>query len=58
MRDEIVCICNEVTRGTIEDAIREHGLTTAEQVTESTGAGDVCGSCIADIEDILKELNT
>jgi len=58
MREEIICICNEVTRGTIEDAIRDHALTTAEQVTEKTGAGDVCGGCIDEIEWIIREINT
>jgi bacterioferritin-associated ferredoxin len=33
-------------------------LTTAEQVTEKTGAGDVCGGCIDEIEWIIKEINT
>jgi NAD(P)H-nitrite reductase large subunit len=38
-------------------AIREKSLSTVEQVQEETTAGTVCGSCIEDIESILKEMN-
>ncbi len=56
-RDEIICNCNEITRGEIEDAIREKGLKTVDEVGEATEAGTVCGSCQDDIQDILDEIN-
>ncbi len=43
---EIICHCGRITRKSIEDAIREKGLTTVEQIIEVTGAGSYCGSCI------------
>ncbi len=54
--DEIICHCNEITRGQIEEAVRG-GLKTLDEVMEATDAGTVCGSCQDDIEDIIKEIN-
>jgi NAD(P)H-nitrite reductase large subunit len=56
--DIIICNCNEIYKSTIVKAIREKSLSTVEQVQEETTAGTVCGSCIEDIESILKEINT
>jgi NAD(P)H-nitrite reductase large subunit len=56
--DIIICNCNEIYKSTIVKAIRDKGLSTVEQVQEETTAGTVCGSCIEDIESILKEINT
>lgn len=47
----------EITKGEIEDAIKEKGLKTVEEVQEETEAGTVCGSCVDDIEEVLKEVN-
>jgi NAD(P)H-nitrite reductase large subunit len=55
--DIIICNCNEIYKSTIVKAIREKSLSTVEQVQEETTAGTVCGSCIEDIESILKETN-
>jgi NAD(P)H-nitrite reductase large subunit len=55
--DIIICNCNEIYKSAIVKAIREKGLSTVEQVQEETTAGTVCGSCIEDIENILKEIN-
>ena len=57
MDDEIICNCMGITRGEIIKAIREHGLTTFDEVGDHTEAGTVCGSCEPDIEDILEEIN-
>ena len=55
--DEIICHCQGITRGQIEEAIREKGLTTFDEVSEATEAGTICGSCQDDIEEILAEIN-
>lgn len=55
--NEIICHCNEITRGQIIDAIKNGGLTTFDEVAEATEAGTVCGSCQDDIEEILEEIN-
>ena len=56
-RDEIVCPCISLTRGEIMDAIKEQGLHTVEEVSRATQAGTVCGACVPDIEEILREVN-
>lgn len=56
-RDEIICNCMDVTRGTIVDAIKAKGLTTVEQVSDETSAGTGCGGCVDDIQAILDEIN-
>ena len=40
---EIICHCFEVSREEIENAIREKGLKTVEEVGEATNAGTGCG---------------
>ncbi len=57
-RDEIICNCLQVTRGEIIDAIKEKSCQTVGEISEETGAGTGCGSCIEDIEKILKEINS
>ena len=42
---EIICHCFEVSREEIENAIREKGLKTVEEVGEVTNAGTGCGGC-------------
>ncbi len=39
---EIICHCFEVSREEIENAIREKGLKTVEEVGEATNAGTGC----------------
>lgn len=43
--EAMVCHCNQVTRGMIVAAIREHSLTDLEQVCARTRAGTGCGQC-------------
>jgi len=54
MSETIICLCNEITKEQIVNAIQEGNLTTTEEVEEATTAGAVCGGCIPDIEDILE----
>jgi NAD(P)H-nitrite reductase large subunit len=55
MDDVEICHCNGIMKSEIIKAINEKGLTTVEQVQDATNAGTMCGGCIPDIEDILKE---
>ena len=54
---EIICHCFEVSREEIENAIREKGLKTVEEVGEVTNAGTGCGDCQEQIQEILDEIN-
>ena len=53
---EIICHCFEVSREEIENAIREKGLKTVEEVGEVTNAGTGCGGCQEQIQEILDEI--
>lgn len=53
----VVCTCFNVTESEIEQAIRENGLTTVEDVTNFTKAGGGCGGCHAEIEKIINRVN-
>ena len=51
--DKIVCNCMQVTNGMIKEAV-ENGATTLEEILEATGAGTVCGACLADVERLVE----
>ena len=50
----LVCACNNVGRGNIEQEIAS-GSTTLNAVCKSTGAGLGCGSCKPEIQYIIEE---
>ncbi|MGL5681763.1 MAG: (2Fe-2S)-binding protein [Marinifilaceae bacterium] len=54
---EIICHCFDVSKEEIENAIREKGLKTVEEVGEETNAGTACGGCVDQIQEILDEIN-
>ncbi len=51
-----VCSCENVTRGTIEQAVLDHDLTEVTDVARSTGAGTGCGGCKPLVSDLLVHL--
>jgi bacterioferritin-associated ferredoxin len=53
-KDEIICNCMQITRSEIEDAIKQ-GYDSLEKIQDKTEAGTVCGICVEDIVEILKE---
>jgi len=53
--DSIICNCNDISRVTIVDAIKDKKLKTEEAVGDETKAGTVCGGCSSDIQEILDE---
>jgi len=52
-----ICKCLGIMKSEIVKTIKDKGLQTLEKVQDETNAGTVCGFCIPDIEDILKEIN-
>ncbi|MFC5649187.1 nitrite reductase large subunit NirB [Paenibacillus solisilvae] len=42
---EQVCACNGVSKGSILQAIQEHGLQTVDEIKKCTKASSSCGSC-------------
>lgn len=51
--DEMICGCNGVSKGTIVDAIKNHGCETVAAITKLTKAGNSCGKCKPQIGEIL-----
>ncbi|MBO8442076.1 MAG: NAD(P)/FAD-dependent oxidoreductase [Firmicutes bacterium] len=52
--DDIICGCNNVSKGEIVKAIREQGLTSVDEVGKITRAGTSCGKCKPLIQEILE----
>ncbi|WP_205697695.1 nitrate reductase [Conexibacter sp. SYSU D00693] len=51
--DELVCSCNAVTAGTIEQAIVGGGARTVAQVATATRASTGCGGCAGQVRQLL-----
>ncbi|HVY17649.1 MAG TPA: molybdopterin-dependent oxidoreductase [Rhodopila sp.] len=51
-----VCACFGVSRDAIRHAIATENLTTARQIGERLRAGTNCGSCIPELEEILRDV--
>ncbi|MGB8698586.1 MAG: Fe-S cluster assembly protein NifU [Thermosynechococcaceae cyanobacterium] len=49
----LLCSCFGISDAKIRRVIIENNLTTAEQVTNYVKAGGGCGTCLADIEDLI-----
>ncbi|OLP16678.1 Fe-S cluster assembly protein NifU [Leptolyngbya sp. 'hensonii'] len=49
----LICSCFGISDARIRRVIIENSLTTVEQVTSYVKAGGGCGSCLADIEDLI-----
>lgn len=52
----LVCACYGITEKKIRRAIAENDLDTVEQVTNYVKAGGGCGSCLANIEDLILDV--
>ncbi|MDF5722641.1 MAG: Fe-S cluster assembly protein NifU [Rhizonema sp. PD37] len=49
----LICTCFGITENKIRRVVAENNLTTAEEVTNYVKAGGGCGSCLANIDDII-----
>ena len=56
-RKKIVCECNSVDAGTLEDIIRAEHLTDVASVTAHTQAAGGCGSCGDRVAAMLERIN-
>jgi NifU-like protein len=54
--EKIVCKCFDVSEDKLRRVAIENHLTTVEEITNFTKAGGGCGTCIPDIEAILKDI--
>ena len=52
-RDQLICVCQDVTAGEIVDAIRRHG--DLEEVKRCTGACVTCLGCEMEVEELFDQ---
>jgi assimilatory nitrate reductase catalytic subunit len=51
-----VCACFGVTRDAVRRAVATHRLGSAQQIGAKLRAGTNCGSCIPELEEILRDI--
>jgi len=56
LEGEVICHCFGVTDKEIEKIVREHDVTTVEQLTDTCKAGGGCGNCIPELEAMITRL--
>ena len=52
-RDQLICVCEDVTAGEIIDAIRQHGCL--EAVKRCTRACVTCLGCEMEVEELFEQ---
>jgi bacterioferritin-associated ferredoxin len=52
----LVCFCYRVGIRTLVRAIRESNLTTPEEISRALRAGSKCGSCLPELQEILRQI--
>ncbi len=53
--DDFVCKHLQLTKKALVSIIREKALKSFSEIQDETDAGTICGTCVADIEEILEE---
>ncbi|MBR8534846.1 (2Fe-2S)-binding protein [Carboxylicivirga sediminis] len=53
--NDFVCRHMQLTKADIIKVIREKDITSFEDLQDETDVATVCGSCVADIEEILED---
>ena len=52
---KIICACKRVGKTTLCNAIKQQQLDSVAAITQCTGAGSGCGTCIPELQSILEE---
>lgn len=53
--NDFVCRHMQLTKADIVRVIRQNNLSSFMEIQDETDAGTICGTCVADIEEILEE---
>ncbi len=53
--NDFVCRHMQLTKADIIKVIQEKQITSFEELQDETDVATICGSCAADIEDILED---
>ena len=54
-RDYEICPCRHVTRGQVEDIIKEQNITDLKTLCEVANVGNKCGGCREMLDQMLRE---
>lgn len=57
-KNEFVCTCNAVSKGTIIENVQQHTLTTVDEVRQCTKASSSCGGCKPIVSELLAYINS
>ena len=52
-QNELICVCMDIRRGVIENAIKKHQLKNIDEIGDITEAGLNCGACQDELQEIL-----
>ncbi|MDD6043156.1 MAG: (2Fe-2S)-binding protein [Eubacteriaceae bacterium] len=55
-RDYMVCLCNRVTRGEVEDVVKEKGIRDLKELCQVMEIGKKCGGCREDLQMIIDDV--
>ena len=50
--NEVICSCFQVTKGMVKDAV-DAGANTLEEVQDATNAGNACGVCLDELQELV-----
>ncbi|MCU4155755.1 (2Fe-2S)-binding protein [Carboxylicivirga sp. A043] len=53
--NDFVCRHMQLTKADIIKVIRDKNITSFEDLQDETDVATICGSCVADIEEILED---
>lgn len=53
--NDFVCRHMQLTKADIIKVIKEKDITSFEDLQDETDVATICGSCVADIEEILED---
>ncbi|WP_430814867.1 (2Fe-2S)-binding protein [Carboxylicivirga sp. RSCT41] len=53
--NDFVCRHMQMTKADIIKVIRDKSITSFEDLQDETDVATICGSCVADIEEILED---
>ena len=55
-RDYEICACKHVTRGQVEDIIKEKEIKDLVVLCQAMDIGNKCGGCREDLDNLLTEI--
>ena len=52
-REYVICPCRNVTKGEVEDIIREKKIFDIKELSEAANVGNKCGGCRGDLYELI-----